>query len=223
VTICVTPIKGTHYRVTATDACGVPVTGAASKVFVKRGWISVGFAPQFEEGTEFILRGADGQLLVNQKDDAAFKRFLITVTQAEVDPELQAYLMSSRTLDTGAPLVTGTGYTVKSGAWTNRFSLEVWQRISGAGACDPSGVQRYIYHALPNVGAVKVGDDTIENNPTQSIWTAETADPSPLWADGPGTGTSWLTPAVVQPLEHRMWNITTSPPPTDYCGRAALT
>jgi hypothetical protein len=222
-TICATPIKGTVFRVTKADACGVPVTGGASAVYVNSGFISIGFSPQFEEGTEFILRNADGQLIVNQKDDSAFKRFVITVTMATVDPELMAYLMSSRTLDVGAPLVTGAGFTVKSGQWTNRLSLEVWQRVAGSGACDPTGLQRYIYHALPNVGAVKLGDDAIENNPSQTVWTAETADPSTLWGDGPGSGTSWLTPAVVQTLEQRMWALTTTPPPTATCGRVALT
>jgi hypothetical protein len=218
-----TPIKGTVFRVVAVDACGVPVTGASSKVFVNDGFISIGFAAQYEDGTAFILRNADGQLIVNQKDDSAFLRYLVTVTMAKVDPELFSHIVTSRTIDTGSPLVTGTGFTIKSGAWTNRFSLEVWQRIAGVGACDPSGIQRYIYHALPNVGAVKLGDDTIENGPTQMTFTAETADPSTLWGDGPGTGTSWISPAVVQTLEQRLWNISTTAPPVAFAGRQALT
>jgi hypothetical protein len=131
--------------------------------------------------------------------------------------------MSSRTLSVGSPLVTGAGFSVKSGQWTNRFSLEVWQQVAGSGACDASGVQRYVYHALPNVGAVRIGDDTIENGPTQISFTAETSDPSTLWGDGPGSGTSWITPAVVQSLEHRLWAITTTAPPTAICGKATLT
>jgi hypothetical protein len=222
VTVCATPIKGTVFRVVAVDACGVPVTGASSHVYVNDGFISIGFSPQFEEGTEFLLRGADGQLIVNQKDDAAFKRFNVTVTMGKVDPELMAYLMSSRTLSVGSPLVTGAGFSVKSGQWTNRISLEVWQRVAGSGACDASGVQRYIYHALPNLGAIRIGDDTIENNPSQLSWTAESADPSTLWGDGPGALTSAITPAVVQTLEHRLWAVTTVAPPTATCGRATL-
>jgi hypothetical protein len=222
-TVCATPIKGTVFRVVAVDACGVPVTGGSSAVFVNDGFISIGFSPQFEEGTEFILRNADGQIIVNQKDDSAFKRFAVTVTMAKVDPELMAYLMNTRTLSVGSPLVTGAGFSVKSGQWTNRVSLEVWQRVAGSGACSASGQQQYVYHALPNVGAIRIGDDTIENNPSQLSWTAETADPSTLWGDGPGSGTSWITPAVVQTLEHRLWAITTTAPPTATCGKATLT
>lgn len=221
--VCATPIKGTVFRVVAVDACGVPVTGGSSAVFVNDGFISIGFSPQFEEGTEFILRNADGQIIVNQKDDSAFKRFQVTVTMAKVDPELMSYLMNTRTLSVGSPLVTGAGFTVKSGQWTNRISLEVWQRVAGSGACSASGQQQYVYHALPNVGAIRIGDDTIENNPSQLSWTAETADPSTLWGDGPGTGTSWITPAVVQTLEHRLWAITTTAPPAATCGKATLT
>lgn len=222
-TVCATPIKGRVFRVVAVDACGVPVTGGASAVFTQDGFISIGFSPQFEEGNEFVLRNADGALIVNQKDDSSFKRYVITVTMANIDPELWAYLMSSRTLSVGAPLVTGAGFTVKSGQWTNRFSLEVWQRVAGSGACDPTGAQRYVYHALPNVGAVRIGDDTIENGPTQMVFTAETADPSTLWGDGPGSGTSWITPATVATLEQRMWALTTSAPPNAVCGKSTLT
>jgi hypothetical protein len=221
--VCATPIKGRVFRVVAVDACGVPVTGGSSAVYTQDGFISIGFSPQFEEGNEFVLRNADGNLIVNQKDDSSFKRFNLTVTMANIDPEMWAYLMSSRTLSVGSPLVTGSGFSVKSGQWTNRFSLEVWQRVAGAGACSASGAVQYVYHALPNVGAVRIGDDTIENGPTQLSFTAETSDPSTLWGDGPGTGTSWITPAVVQSLEHRLWAITATAPPTATCGKVALT
>jgi hypothetical protein len=223
VTVCATPIKGRVLRLVKVDACGVPVTGASSAVFVSKGFISIAFSPQFEEGQEYIVRNADGEIIVNQKDDAVFKRYQLTGTMAEVDPELFAGITSSRTLDVGSPLVTGAGYTTKSGQWTNRWSLEVWQRVAGSGACDPSGLQRWIYHALPNVGAFRLGDDTIENGVTQTPWTAETADPSTLWGSGPGTGTKWISPATVQAFEHRLWAVTVTQPPTAVCGRVQLT
>jgi hypothetical protein len=223
VTVCATPIKGRVFRVVAVDACGVPVTGGSSAVFVQDGFISIGASPQYEEGTEFVLRNANGDLIVNQKDDSAFKRYNLTVTMAKIDPELMAYLMFSRTLSVGSPLVTGAGFTVKSGQWTNRISLEIWQNVSGAGACSASGQQQYIYHAFPNIGGIRMGDFSIELNPTQMVWTGETADPSTLWGDGPGTGTSWITPATVQTLEHHLWAITTTAPPAATCGKATLT
>jgi hypothetical protein len=55
------------------------------------------------------------------------------------------------------------------------------------------------------------------------VFTAETATPSTLWGDGPGTGTSWITPAVIQTGEHRIWNVTTTAPPTAVCGKQTLT
>lgn len=221
--VCATPIKGRVMRLVKVDVCGVPVTGASSAVFVSKGFISLAFSPQYEEGQEYIVRNADGEIIVNQKDDSVFKRYAITGTMAEIDPELFAGIASSRTLDVGSPLVTGAGYTVKSGQATNRYSMEVWQRVAGSGACDASGAQRWIYHALPNVGAFRLGDETVENGVTQTPFTAETADPSTLWGDGPGSGTSWLTPATVQVFEHRLWAVTITSPPTSTCGRVALT
>ena len=38
---CVVPIKGTHFRIVALDACGIPVTGAGGLVAVTNCFVSV--------------------------------------------------------------------------------------------------------------------------------------------------------------------------------------
>ena len=160
---CATPIKGTHLRIVALDVCGNPVTGSSSLVVVTKGFVQVQMSPDYEDGTEFFERTADGTPCVNQKDDPTLKRYELTIDFCEVNVLGVAFIASARALTLGTP-ATGTGFAVAEGNATNRFSLEVWQQVAGAGACDPSGQQRFIYNAFPNVGAARFGDYTIEND-----------------------------------------------------------
>lgn len=221
--ICAAPIKGSHLRIVKVDDCGAPVTGAESLTIVTKGFVQVVSEPDYEDGEEFVERNADGELCVNQKDRPSLKRFALTVDWCEVDPVLAAYVMSARLLDTASPAITGTGWAMSEGEAENKFSMEVWQRVAGSGACDPSGAQRYIYNAWPHVGNVQVGSYTIENARSTLQFISETFPASVLWDDGPGA-TSWLpTGVVVEDTDHWLWNITTEPPPTAACGPTTLT
>lgn len=224
--ICAAPIKGTHLRLVKVDACGAPVTGATSLVVVTKGFVQVVMDPQYEDGEEFFERNADGQACVNQKDSPTLKRFTLTVDFCEVDPVAAAYALSARLLDTTSPATTGTGFALGEGTPSNRFSMEVWQRVAGSGACDPSGAQRYIYNAWPNVGNVQVGSYTVENGRSTLQFIGETGAASTLWGNGPGNGASWLptgTLGNVQSTDHWLWNITTVALPTEMCGPQTLT
>jgi hypothetical protein len=216
--ICAAPIKGTHLRVVAVDDCGVPITGTGALTVVTKGFVQVQMEPDYEEGEEFVERNADGELCVNQKDRPSLKRYTLTVDWCDVDPVLAAYVMSARLLDTAATPVTGTGWAMAEGEPENKFSMEVWQRVAGSGACDASGTQRYIYNAWPHVGNAMVGTYTIENGRSTLQFIGETFPASVLWEDGPGA-TSWLPAGeVVEADEHWLWNITTTPLPTEQCG-----
>lgn len=221
--ICAAPIKGSHLRIVRVDDCGVPVTGAGSLTVVTKGFVQVQMEPDYEDGEEFVERNADGELCVNQKDKPSLKRFTLTVDWCEVDPVLAAYVMSARLLDTASPATTGTGWAMSEGEPDNKFSMEVWQRVAGAGACDPSGVQRYIYNAWPHVGNTQVGSYTIENARSTLQFIGETFAASTIWGNGPGTATWMPVGTNVESLDHWVWNITTTPPPTPSCGPTTLT
>lgn len=226
---CATPIKGTVYRMVKLDACGNPVTGTGSLVIVSKGFIQVQMEPQYEDGTEFFERTADGSVCVNQKDDPVLKRMQLTTDFCEINTVGSSWMMSAREL---AVTNTGYGFSVAEGLSSNRFSLELWQQVAGAGACDPSGLQRYIYHAFPNCGASKIGSYTVENDrgTLQIICETRAASLGTLgWGDGPGS-TSWLPPGTANQagggagiLDHWMFAITTTPPPVAACDPVALT
>lgn len=211
--ICASPIKGTVLRLTLVDTCGVPVTGASSKQITSSGFIQVQMAPQYEDGEEFIQRTADGSLCVNEKDAPFLKRMQLTSDFCQVDPDLPTLVSNARRL-TSAPPVSGTGFAWKTGPQNAHFSIEAWQRVAGSGACDPSGLQRFIYHTWPNVGNVQLGQYTIQNGTSTLQLIAETFDVSSLWT----LGNAWLGGPPQSTLEHWLWNITTVVPPTPSCG-----
>lgn len=215
-TICGVPVKGTHLRIVKVDTCGVPVTGVDSLVVVTKGFVQVEMEPQYEDGEEFFERNADGQACLNQQDPPTLKRFQLSIDMCEVNPAATSYIVDGRLLTEGAA-VTGTGFAAKEGEPLTRFSLEVWQRVGGSGACDASGVERFVYHAWPNVGDSQIGTYTIENGRSTLQFIALTRAASLLWGDGPGA-TSWLPAGeVVETGEHWLWNITTTPLPTESC------
>jgi hypothetical protein len=227
---CSAPIKGTHLRLVKVDDCGIPVTGSQSLVIVTKGFVKVEMAPQYEKGVEFFERNADGEVCVNQKDRPTLKRMELNVDFCSVDPVAARLVYDARQITaSGGPTgsgfaVTGTGFAIGEGEPLTRFSMEVWQRVAGSGACDPSGLPQYIYNAWPNVGNAEVGKYTVENGRSTLNFMSETAAASTFWSRGPGTGPSWLpTGFAVANDEHWLWNVTTTALPTAQCGPLQLT
>lgn len=220
---CAAPIKGTVYRMNKLDVCGNPVTGAGNSI-VSKAFVQVQNDPQYEDGTEFFMRTADGSVCVNQKDDPVLKRFQVTIDFCEVNVTGASYMMSAREL---AVTNTGYGFAVSEGQPANRYSLEVWQQVAGSGSCDPvTGVQRYIYHAWPNLGATKLGGYTVENDRSTlqliSESRAGSTNATTGWLAKNGSST-WLPAGFsLGTLEHWVWNITTTAPPTAQCSPFAI-
>ena len=218
---CVTPIKASVIRFIKLNSCGVPITGASSAVATFNGFISVGATPDYEEGEEFILKRADGSLCVNEKDPNELKRVGLEVEVCTLDPDLQVLVSGERLLTAGAP-ATGTGVAYGEGQLTARYSMELWQPIAGAGACSPGGVQQYVYWLFGNVGNTMIGDFTFENGTFTFTFSSETKAWSTLWPLLIGSLTTGLGTNTLQDLEHFLWNITTTPPPTATCGAVLL-
>jgi hypothetical protein len=222
--VCAAPIKGTVIRIVQLDICGNPVTGASSHVIVTNLFTQVQMTPQYEAGTDFFERTADGGIGVNQVDPPILKRMQLQTDLMSVDPDMMPYVISARELVTAGP-VSGYGFAMSEGVSTAHFSLEVWQRVAGAGACTAGGLQQYVYNAWPHCYNTQVGAYTISNARSTLTFQCDTAAPGTQWGDGAGT-TSWMPASgttTVGPLEHWIWNITTVAPPTAACGAVQLT
>jgi hypothetical protein len=214
-TRCYTPIKGRVMRVVLLNECGVPVTGTGSAQIVMSGFTQVQSSAQYEDGDEYIVKTADAALCVNERDASVLKRFELTISLCTVDPGLVANAVSPARLLTYSESPTGTGFALAEGTSTAHFSLEVWQRVAGSGACDASGTTRYVYNAWPHLFDAKMGDYNIANEPSSLEFTAQSKAVSTQWT----VGNSWLgTGAVSVVADHWFQNLTTVAPPTAACG-----
>jgi len=221
---CATPIKGSVIRVVALDACGNPVTGTSGMQVVTKGFVQIQQDPQYEDGTEFFERTADGSICVNQKDDPILKRMMETVDLCEVNQTMASYVGSMIELTTGS--TTGYGFAMQEGIKSNRFSMECWQQVAGSSACDPvTGLQRWIYNGWPNCGSTKLGQYTIANARSTLQFICETRPGSTSatrgWLAKNGSA-AWLPSGfAMTATDHWYWNITTASPPTPGCNPLA--
>lgn len=218
--ICVAPIKARVMRLIKLDSCGVPVSGASSAVSVFSGFISVAASPQYVEGTEYIQKTANGDLCVNDKDPNELKRVNLTITFCTMDPDVEVITTGERLLTAGAP-ATGTGVAYGEGVLTGRYSLELWQPVSGTGAC-ASGGEQFMYWLFGNVGNTMVGDFTFEQGVFTYNITSETKAWYTLWPSSIGALTTGLGTNTLQVGEHYLHNVTQVAPPTSTCGAVPL-
>lgn len=217
---CVSPIKASVMRLIKLDACGAPVTGASSSVVVSDGFVSIAPSPQYEDGTEYLTKKANGALCVNDIDPPQLKRVDLEMIWCVMDPDAQIVQTGERLLYASGG-VTGTGVAYGEGEVTTRYSLEVWQPVSGVNACSASGAQQYVYWAFPHVGNAKVGDFTFENGVFNFTISSTTFAANTAWGDGPGSAGPWVS-AAVQAGDHYLYNVTTTAPPSSACGAALL-
>lgn len=218
--VCVSAIKGTLFRIMKLDQCGVPVTGASSAAVTSAGFISIKPSPQYEDGTEFIQKLANGQLCVNQKDAPTLKRVVLDVLMCTMDPDMIVMLTGSRLITNGA---TGTGAFFNDSLVTARASLEVWQQVSGRAAC-VNGLQQYIFWAFANCGHAQIGDWSIENGVLNFDIKLETDEAYPGWGALP-TATppiSYLNSQSFAVGDHYAYNVTSVAPPLAACGAVVL-
>lgn len=222
--VCDAPVKGKMLRATKLDACGNPVMGAGGWPVhvVTKGFISVEYAPEFDEGEEIDQKDANGDPAVYEPGRRRIKFYNVTVSCCKVDPELY-------TMFTGHPVVldedgVATGMRVTSGInLASSVALELWSGTSlkkCAGGATPR--PRFGYFLLPQIIDGHVTDFTIENAAVTFTLTGKAIE-NEAWDVGPydvylrSTGVGkLLDPMGEKDLLHIDW--TTLPPPAPTCG-----
>lgn len=216
-TLCASPIQGTRMRIIRLDACGVPITGSGGMV-VTEGFVQVEASQDYEDGTEYELRNAQGDFCVNDVGPDQFRRSNLTIQFCAVDPDIVNIITGALVITTGAP-VTGTGFWVVEGSVDNHFSLEVWQNVAGQ-ACVGS-TQRFVYWAWPNLFGGRFNDFTIQDDVLEWQLSAKTAPANSLWGTGAGPAPDWIS--AVPTGAHYGFNIAAlSLPATTGCGATTL-
>lgn len=217
---CAAPIQGTLMRIVKLDACGAPVTGASSQQVVTEGFVQVQVTQSYQDGTEYILRNAKGELCVNEVGPDQFQRAEVQIQFCAIDPDVVGLITGTSIVTTGAP-ATGTGFWVQEGEVTNRFSLEVWQGVSGQACVPGQSVLTSVYWAFPNLGGGRFNDFTLTDGVLEWSLTAKTKAASSVWGTGPGAAPDWIS--AVPANAHFGMNIASLPLPAETgCGAVAL-
>lgn len=219
---CAVPIKGRVIRLIKLDVCGNPVTGANSAVVVMDGFVSVKATPQYEDGTEFVKKRADGLLCVNSKDDGQLKRVQLASDFCVMDPDAIVLKNGARLLSTGA---TGTGAVISNLApLAYHYSFEMWQYVSGVNACTTSGLQNWIYWAFPNVKNTQIQDFTVQNDTFDWTEQADAVAAGTLWGSTPTAlpPSSYINNSTFIPGDVYAYNLTSVQPPAASCGAVLL-
>lgn len=218
-TRCAAPIQGTLMRIIRLDACGAPVTGDGSMI-VTEGFVQVEVTQQYQDGTEYVLRNAKGELCVNDVGPDQFQRADLSIQFCEVDPDIVGLITGTSIVTTGAP-ATGTGFWVQEGEVTSRFSLEVWQNVAGQACAEGQTTPQSVYWAFPNVGAGRFNDFTISDSVLEWSLSGRTKGANSVWGSGPGDAPDWISAVPVD--AHFGFNIASLPlPDATGCGAVAL-
>lgn len=222
--VCDTPVKGKMLRATKLGVCGDPILGAGGwpTHVTSKGFVSVEYAAEVDDGEEIDQKDANGDPLVYEPARRRIKLYNVTVTAGRVDPELY-------TLFTGMPVVldedgNATGMRVTSAVnLDSAVALEVWSGTQ-LKKCVAGAIQRprFGYFLLPQIIDGQIGDFTIENGAASFTLTGKAIE-NPGWGVGPydvylrKTGVEALMdPMGDQDLLHLDW--TYLPPPAPTCG-----
>lgn len=230
ITHCPAPIRGTRLRLTRLDTCGVPIVGTSS-VITTKGFISVKLTPQYETGTETILRNAGGEIALSDKAPDILKWWDVELAMVGVNPDALEMLAGYEIIIDNATDTVGVYYG--EDIQTAGTAVEVWTDIAGAGAC-AGGVARYGYLLAPFTTGYKVTSEvTIQNEAVNATLVGLTKR-NAQWGKGPHDDVTMNGPVVTQvagPLitdfpddKHWLFMSTLVPPPavTDPCKALAL-
>jgi hypothetical protein len=210
---CRSVLKSTLARFVRLDSCGGIVVGETSQLTTK-GYISVAATAQIEDGEEFIVKNAGGDLCINEKDCDQFKRYELEMQFCQVDAELLELISGARLLVDDLGETKGFAHGEQN--LCENFSLELWTKItpSDCAGADPE----WYWFGFPWVTNGVMTDVTFENGPLTLSVTAHTHGAGESW--GRGLGPDCILPAAspAETTDHLLAYLTTVQPPEAICG-----
>jgi len=234
--ICPSYIGARRLRVTRLDHCGRPVYGDCS-TGISDGFVSVEFDPEIQEGEDYTLRNAAGELCVSERGPDALQWINVSIEFCNVDPELWQIMNPTwKTVTNARGEVTGFRIGEKFSD-EQGFALEVWPKAAGQTAlCDddaPDDAQPNGYFLLPYVIGGAPEGWTLEDGTATFTLNGRTKAGS-LWGRGPYNIThdaNGNPSPLLEPIEsgsnggdpdHFHADIVTIAPPSSSCGCQAL-
>lgn len=201
-------------RATVVDAAGNVVAGNNS--YVSDNVISIALTPNIDTGATFSARNGCGCSISRFKANDTFNWFEFTLTQAALEPELQAMLLGSATIEDGSDVV-GQAFAGSLACDEDEpaVGLEFWTKhIVGSGQ---DGTYPWIHWVFPKT-VWHLGNNTVEEAIAQPVLEGFSRT-NTQWGDGPyGDG-----PPDGQDISEGGWWKTDVAPPAAACAAAAVT
>src|SRR5690606_23417391 len=134
--VCAAPIKAEVARFTLLDACGAPIYGDGSAQVTTDSFTEIQNSPNYEAGNRFLQRKANGDPCVSEEAPVCLNWIEQTVNLCTLDDDLIAIVTGEDPISSASDFI---GVQFGDGLLNARFAKEVWQPVSGQGACDPEG------------------------------------------------------------------------------------
>ena len=189
--ITFSPIKARRIRVTKLDECAEPdATVGNLSTLVTSGFIKVGGSMEVEDGEEFLVKNAWGELCINEKDASRIKRVNLEMEFCQVHPALLELIAGATSSQDGSSNYVGASFGEAVGT---KFQLEVWTKIAGSD-CDPSQPIPYTYWCFPVVTNGILGDFEFANAAATLMVNGNTEGAPSSFSSGIYTADAFLDP-----------------------------
>lgn len=234
--LCPSYIGARTLRVTRLDRCGRPLyTDRAQGV--SNGFVSINFDPEVQEGEDYTLRNANGDLCVNDRGKDALQWINVQIEFCRVDADLwQAMNPSWDTVENARGQVTGFRIGEEISDDTG-FALEVWPKVSGNSVlCDDEDVDGdpptgyfllpYVISRAPEGWSLENGTATFTLNARTRVGSQWGRGPHNVTRDINGNPTPLLKPissgAENSKPHHFHADVVPLSPPEPFCGLKPL-
>jgi hypothetical protein len=182
-------ISGVALRITRLTSDGSFATGPSASYVLNSDFISLSFTPEYEEGDEFVQKGADGTVCATYKAPDTLKRVTLEIAICNPDPEFTELISGGVLLSDGG---TNVGYaTTEVGVDGNPYgaAIEVWSKAIQNGK--PASVRPYWHWIFPYTIMRPSGDRAIENGLLANTFEGWGVG-NEMFAEGPDA--SWAFP-----------------------------
>lgn len=219
-------LRGRRMRATLLDAAGRPVYGDSSVVTTK-GFISVGYTANTEEGEAIAVTNAGGETCVSEPATPSFNGFGVEAQFCEVDFSLFTMLTGQEVVLDENNEAIGITESTEVNLTDVQFALELWLGATTDADASEGSQGRFGYVLTPFLGGGVLGDVTVENAAITFTVTGMQTRNGSSWGSGPynvqlvgGVPAPLSTPLKAN--DHRRIMYTEVAPPEIYSGSTPL-
>jgi hypothetical protein len=215
-------LRGRRLRATRLDRSGRVIYGDGNQV-VSKGFITVGYTSNVEEGEAITQTNAAGETCVSEPAVPTFTGFGVEAEFCEVDFALFSMLTGQEVVEDGAGNVVGITESTAIDLSGVNFALELWLGAQSDAAPSEGGDGFYGYILTPFLSGGTIGDITVENGAITFTITGMQTKNGSAWGAGPydvelvdGVAAALSTP--MGPNDHRRIMLTEVAPPAAVTG-----